>query len=81
MSYLMTIIYSIPIALLFGFGFFHFKKRGYSFAAVISGLCGLLTMPAAMFYALTPMERIIGILVSGGCVIARYLRKKTNQGY
>jgi hypothetical protein len=75
MSYLMTIIYSIPIALLFGFGFFHFKKRGYSFAAGMSGLCGLLTVPAAMFYALTPFERVIGIFLSVSFVIARVLSK------
>lgn len=76
MSYFMTIIYSIPIALLFAFGFFHFKKRGHNFVSGMSGLCGLLTVPAAMFYALTPFDRLIGTFLAIAFVFARVLGKK-----
>jgi hypothetical protein len=75
MSYMMTIKYSIPIALLFGFGFFHFKKRGFNFVAGMSGLCGLPTVPAALFYELSPFERVIGIFLSVSFVVARVLSK------
>lgn len=59
-----VILLSLPIAALFGLGFLHFRSKDANIRATIFGVLGVLTIPAAMFYSLSPGERVISIVAA-----------------